>query len=278
VEKKEIEKKNDQLITHILSLSEGRNWRSSLTKTDLSLQVFEKESWLSTIETIFIVGHGTSLATALVAESWFCHISRLHARALPAFYFNNYIEDFLINPERTLVIGISCSGNTTSVVQSLENAKKYGAITICLSGEDEVACAKVAKYRIITDAHLDKHIKVSAYTISHIYLLIGAYRLAVQLGKRNGRLSPKLVNYWQEQLENALSTLRVLPEIFEEMNEICNKVIEVSGANFAVLGTGPNYGTMKEGALKISEFCWKFGTGEELDMAAFAKLILALHY
>lgn len=261
----EINERNARLRTHILSLSKTENWTRSLNMTDESLKLFENEPWLSEVETVYVVGHGTSYATSLNAESWFAHIAGLRAQAVPAYQFCHYADDYLLHPEKTLVIGISCGGKTASVVRSLEIAKDSGAITLCLSGIDDSTCTKMARYRIITDAHIEKKVKVSAYTISHIFLLMGAYRLAVLLGSKNGSLNSDQVAYWGKQLEQVISIMKYLPDLFERMNKISEDILKIGGNNFVVLGTGPNIGTMKEGALKISELGWMFGAGEELE-------------
>jgi glucosamine 6-phosphate synthetase-like amidotransferase/phosphosugar isomerase protein len=261
----EIYEKNELLRKHILSLAERQSWQHSLTMTDESIKEFENESWLSEVETVYIVGHGTSLATAQNAESWFSHIAKVNARAIPAFQFSRYPEDFLIKPEKTLVVGISCSGNTESVVHSLDIANKSGAITVCLSGKNDMTAAKVAKYRIITDAHADRELKVSAYSVSHIYLALGAYRLACVIGSQNGSLTSTQVAYWQEQLDYLISSMNCLPALFDRMGEIGEVLPKAKVPAFVVLGSGPNIGTAQEGALKISEFCWVFGAAEELE-------------
>jgi glucosamine 6-phosphate synthetase-like amidotransferase/phosphosugar isomerase protein len=261
----EIYEKNERLRRHILSLADKQSWQRTLTMTGESIKEFENESWLSEVDTVYIVGHGTSLATALNAESWFAHIAKVNARAIPAFQFSRYAEDFLIKPEKTLVVGISCSGNTESVVQSLDIANKRGAITVCLSGKEDMTAAKVAKYRIVTDAHADIAIKLSAYSNSHIYLALGAYRLATVIGSRNGSLNGTQIGYWQEQLDHLISSMKCLPTLYDRMGELSEVLPKARVPAFVVLGSGPNIGTAKEGALKISEFSWVFGAAEELE-------------
>ena len=130
-----------------------------------------------------------------------------------------------------------------------------------------MACAEAAQYRIKVDAEIEKrfNVKVPAFTISHIFLLVGAFKLAVLLGVRNGSLDASGVDYWQKQLQQTIEAMKFLPSLFERTCEASAAMIELGARNFAVVGTGPNIGTMKEGALKISEFCWMFGAGEELE-------------
>jgi glucosamine 6-phosphate synthetase-like amidotransferase/phosphosugar isomerase protein len=94
---------------------------------------------------------------------------------------------------------------------------------------------------------------------------MGAFQLAVLLGSKNGGLDAAQVMYWQKQLEDVISASECLPDLSLQMERISKSMAEIVGNEFVVLGTGPNYGTMKEGALKISELCWLFGAGEELE-------------
>ena len=268
MDKKAIKEGNQALLKLMLSLSEASNWERTLAMTEDSLRLLQNEDWLSEVDTVYAVGHGTSLCTALNAEAWFAHISKLRAQALPAFQFSRYSDDYLLRPEKTLVIGVTCSGNTVSVAQCLEIANAKGAVTICLSGDsDGLNCVNAARYRIKADVGIEKrsNVKVAAHSISHIFLLAGAYKLAVLLGRRNGSLDAAGVDYWQKQFEDVIGSMKHLPSLYERTCQASAAMIGIGARNFAVLGTGPNIGTMKEGALKISEFCWTFGAGEELE-------------
>lgn len=266
--KEEIKERNDFLYEHILSLSSPKTWLRSLEMTDRSIAAFENEAWLADIDTVYIVGHGTSLATSMNAESWFNHIAGVRAAAVPAFQFKSYPFDYLRNTRNMLVIGISSGGNTASVASAMKLARQAGAKTLCMSGADEdLAIAKEAEYRVIADTKSEKtgRFPAPAYSISHIYLLLAAFRVAVLLGARNGRLNSEDRDYWQKQLDGLLNTMQALPQLYEKTAAAADALMAGGMKNLAVLGVGPNLGTMKEGALKISEFCWMFGAGEELE-------------
>lgn len=265
MEHKEIDRMNEELMQHMLSLAEPKNWKKNSDMITESLKAFENDNWLKEIETVYLVGHGTSYATGKNGESWMAHIAGLQACAMPAFQFCSYAGDFLLKPEKTLVVGVSCSGNTASVVNSLKVAREKGAATVCLSGDGDIKMAEAAEYRITTDAHIESRVGVGAYSISHLFIAYGAYQLAVLLGSRNGRLDAADVAYWRQQMEKTIAAMAALPRLNEEMKAIAGKLNRDTMDNLAVLGTGPNMGTMVEGALKISEFCWLFGAGEELE-------------
>lgn len=262
----EVNKANQALRNRMLSLSSPGAWEKTQSLTQASVEIALKDKALVKIKTVFLIGHGTSYATAMNGECYLSRIARVYARALPAYHFLHYIRDFLIAPNETLLIGVSCSGNTASVARCLEAAAARGALTLCVSGETTGSCASAARYRIVTDAHIEYTTNVSAYTVSHLFLLLGLYRLAVALGEAGGALSRQQAKGWLDGFEETKKALSALPALFTRMGEVCGGLENACPVqNIAVLGTGPNRGTVKEGALKISEFCWMFCAEEELE-------------
>lgn len=265
MENQEIRKRNQVLLELMLGASDRAFWNETIGMTEESLRQIDDDAWKN-IDTAFIVGHGTSLATAYNAETYLSHIAGLRARALPAYEFRSYPDDYVKSPETTLVIGCSCSGNTVSVVKSLEIARGMGCKTLCLSGDGDIGGAKAAEYRIVADCAIEKRGATShPYSVSHLFLLIGAYKLSIRIGQSRGVLTEQKAAYWEEQLEKALGALTFLPELSEQMARIAGDARARGAVNQIVLGTGPNHGTMVEGALKICEFIWKLGAGEELE-------------
>ena len=260
----DIRQGNESLKNHILSLKDPSAWAATRRMTEESLRDAVKQPWLKDIDRVYLVGHGTSFATSENAEVYFARIAKLPARALPAFQFLNYIDDYPLDGN-ALVVGISCSGNTASVVKSLELAQKKGARTACLSGEGDIKSADFADLRILTDARAERRVNVSAYSVSHLFLLLAAYRLAMVLGEARGALDEAESAAWTRRLDAAIGSLSCLPELFDRMRDITASLLAQKAVNFMVLGTGPNIGTMREGALKICEFCWHFSAGEELE-------------
>lgn len=265
MEMHEINKRNAVLKELMLSAANRSFWDLTLAMTDESLANMPNIDWKA-IDTAFIVGHGTSLATASNAETYLSHIAGISARALPAFQFQAYPNDYIKRPKNTLVIGVSCSGNTASVVESLEAARNLGCKTLCLSGEGDHNCAKVSELRIITDCLIERRGETShPYSVSHLFLLLGAYKLSIIIGQERDTLTKGEAAYWTNQLDKALTALSFLPELYDRMGQVAKRARDAGAINQIVLGSGPNYGTMIEGALKISEFCWKLGAGEELE-------------
>ena len=258
--------RNDALRNLMLSASKRSTWEKTLQLTDKSLADLLGQPDFNGIERVFFTGHGTSYATAMCAASFMSHIGAIEASAVTAFQLGQYTLDHIFNPGKTLVVGISCGGNTQSVVNALEAAKNLGCKTLAMSGEgDDLEIVKPAGWRIVTDCHIEQRINAKAYSISHLFLMVGAYKLSIALGRQMRKLDDNMVKYWNEQLDKMIDTLKVLPKLFTDMNVIARDIDKHGYDSFAVLGTGPNLGTAQEAALKICEFCWAFCAAEEME-------------
>lgn len=260
----EIAEKNLLLKNLMLSLAERSAWDYNNELIEGSLAKLDR-SELAKYEHIFFVGHGTSYATALCAASWGAHIARLSSRAVVAYEFRQYVEDIILVPEKSLVVGISCGGETESVRLALRCAKEAGAATMIISGEGDIKCADFADFRILTDSHIESRSGTKAASISHTFLMAAAFKLSVLIGSANGSLSDERVAYWNTCFDEMVGSMSCLPELFERMNDVAKAFDEGGYDNFAVLGAGPNFGTAQEAALKTCEFAWKFCACEELE-------------
>lgn len=261
----EIKSANERLRAHLLSMVNPETWTRTLAMSDESIASFADTPWLRDIDTVYLVGHGTSFATSMNAESAISHIARVHAQAVSAYTFATYAGDYIMNPGKTLVVAISCSGDGASVVGALKAARSAGAHTMVISGEGDILAAPHAELRILTDARVESRANVQAYSISHLFILLAAHRFALLLGQKNGHVDQAQAERWDEQLNKTIETMTCLPKLFDQMHEIYRDLETYGAKNFAVLGTGPNRGTAQEGALKISEYCWRFGAAEELE-------------
>lgn len=256
---------NAALRRLMMTLADPAGWDRTRALMAESLRALEGAEWLAGIEQVILVGHGTSYATALNVESFVARMAKVPARALPAFQFAQYSGEYLLAPAGTLVVGVTCSGNTASVVHSLSAAKAAGAATMVLSGEGDFAAAAHADGRIVTDAHLEVRLDAPAYTVSHMYLALAGFELALLLGRKKGTLDDAGVAYWRGQFEAMTKTLTRLPGLFETLRAVSARFAAGPCHNCCVVGTGPNVGTAKEGALKIAEMAWLFAAGEELE-------------
>ena len=254
---------NERLKRLMLSLAKPEKWKATEELAASSLRAYAADERLARVDTVIIIGHGTSLATAMNAEFLFSRAAGAAARAVPAYQFRSYARDYLKRPERTLVVGISCSGNTESVVKGLEAARQAGALAMGITGRGETKMREISDYLIEADTAVEQEAGMTAYSASHLFLLYSALRAAVLLGEKGG--NAKGLKYWEAQWKSVKKAMSALPELFEKMGGLAEEYSQEEMHNVVALGTGPNLGTAQEGALKICEFAWVFGACEELE-------------
>lgn len=264
MEKEEIAVRNDRLRRHMFALADREFWEKNDRLIGESIEKIGGEG-LEGIRTVYLTGHGTSFATAENGQSIMSRIAGVYTRALYAYELWRYPEEFLIEPGRTLVIGITCGGNTESVRLALKESRQRGARTMLISHDGECSCSEEAQFRIRTDCRVEECADVQAYTVSHLFLLTAVFKTALLLASKNGTADRNSIESWEEKFEDVRKKMDCIPQLFEKMRLLALWYKESGAENFAVLGAGPNRGTMVEGALKICEMAWKFGAGEELE-------------
>lgn len=256
---------NQRLKEHMLRLARPDGWTSSIETTRTSVASIANAPWMKSIKAVYLVAHGTSFASSRLIESWVNHIARVPAVAVHAFRFAEYADDYLLDPASTLVIGVSCSGDTASVVRSLERANERGATTMLISSLDDSEGARISQHRLLTMAQIEKQAGVNAYSVSHLYIAYAGYEFAIALGQAQGTVDDGQAAQWHAAFDEAVASLKVLPALFDEMGSVAAEFGRDRVDVQCVAGTGPNMGTAVEGALKICEFSWMFGAAEELE-------------
>lgn len=271
MDSKEIKRQNQNLKELIFTLADEEEWKESWRLTEACIEKIEKDLRFRQIHTVYLVGHGTSLASARTAEVWLGHIAKVHAHTMPAYHFLQRIDDYLLDPAHTLVLGYSTGGNTESVIGSVQEAGKRGALTIGLAGEKESELAAAGTYRIISSVDKDNAAIPGkefggGYSISHIYAMLASFQLSLALGRARGTLDTEGSEKWKTKLGEVIQIFSDnMEKLFEKMVAVSHELAGTGARDFVVIGAGPNVGTVAEGALKICEYCWDFGAAEDLE-------------
>jgi fructoselysine-6-P-deglycase FrlB-like protein len=257
--------RNQILKKHILSLADAASWEETERLSRASITDIFAERQFRDVTTVLVVGHGTSFATSQLVAHWMRAISRVEATAVYPFMLAHYPDTYLLAPESTLVIGISCSGSTASVIGALQAGKDAGAQTLLISGRQDCEGATVASSRIVTCADIEKSVDVSAYSVSHLFMALAGLQLAGELARTRGGRAAEQAARIAGGTRGFRDALASLPGVFDAVGKVVDDLGMDPTRPICVLGTGPNVGTATEGALKISEFAWLFGAAEELE-------------
>jgi glucosamine--fructose-6-phosphate aminotransferase (isomerizing) len=208
---------------------------------------------LRDIERIEIVACGTSWHAGLVAKFLLEGVARVPTEI-------DYASEFryrapILNG-KTLVIGISQSGETADTVAALQEAKRLGARTVGVVNVPGSAIARLVDGVLAT--HAGPEIGVaSTKAFSTQLVALALFSHYVKAARDGGRLDPK---------DPFLLSLQALPaamtkalQLEKEIERIAQRFDGVNDALF--LGRGAHYPIALEGALKLKEISYIHAEG-----------------
>ena len=215
------------------------------------------------VKKVYLTGDGDSYHASCAAEMAFQVIADVACEPLSAQRFLDYGAAWMrpAAPPQTLVIATSASGGTERVVQAIERAKEYGALTVALTGTPNSAVTQVADRSVVVELpHKERSPGIRTYQAS----LMGMLLVAIQLAERQGR-------YAQEETDRLRQELIALADVVDATTNAiqagCREVADMIAASpiVVMLGSGPSYGTALYSAAKLVEAAGVFTLGQDLE-------------
>ena len=161
----------------------------------------------------------------------------------------------IVNP-KTVVIGISQSGETADTLAAIKKAKGYGALTVGICNVVGSSVARETDCGIYTHAGPEIGVaSTKAFTTQVTVLLLFALRFS-QLKKTVDREN---YNHLISELNAVPEKINVLLKLNGSIEEIAAKFKDAS--NFLYLGRGVNFPVALEGALKLKEISYIHAEG-----------------
>ncbi|ERJ35327.1 Glucosamine--fructose-6-phosphate aminotransferase [Burkholderia sp. AU4i] len=204
---------------------------------------------LSRVRSVLLLGCGTSYYAGLTAKYWLESIAGVPAQVEIASEFR--YRDTVADP-RTLVVGISQSGETADTIGAIERARDMGqelSMAICNVATSTIA--RNAPLRFLTRAGIELGV---ASTKAFTTQLVALFVLAATLGKLRGHVDAAQEAEFLKQLRHlpaALNSVLALePQIIAWSEEFARK------ENALFLGRGLHYPIALEGALKLKEISY----------------------
>ena len=208
---------------------------------------YRAEQQLRSIDSALILACGTSYHAGLVARYWLEAIAGIPCSVEIASEYR--YRESVANP-RSLVVGISQSGETADTLAALEHAKSLGQRhTLAICNVPESALMRSSELRFLTRAGPEIGVaSTKAFTAQLAALLM----LAVTIARVKGRNFPEReILAALHQLPAALANgLRLEPQ----MAAWAAKIAQCDHALF--LGRGVHYPIAMEGALKLKEISY----------------------
>ena len=247
------------LLANILSLGKHAIWQDCIDHVEDGLHTWMSIAKEVNFRRVYIVGCGTSYYAAQVGKYIIESLTHIPVEAHQAFAFSIYTDPALLK-EKTLVIGVSTTGNTESVCKALEFAHHSGAATLAFTATAGSKITEISQTTILTGGRVTVAVKTETYLQS----LICLYLFGLQLANTLGLVSSGVVEDWHNQIHIAEEITHRF--IAEQQDEIVRLADLYSSTDMVFLvGTGPNFGTAKEASLKVVEIAKMYSVCQEME-------------
>jgi glucosamine--fructose-6-phosphate aminotransferase (isomerizing) len=144
--------------------------------------------------------------------------------------------------DQSLVIGISQSGESTDIIQVIEEANRQDALTLAITNDGDSPLAESPDHLITLEAGEERSV---AATKTYTAELMALAFLTAHLSQNQALLTDlERVPGWVEETLNLCDVIHSVAERYRYMEEL------------VVLGRGYNYATAFETALKLKETCY----------------------
>ena len=200
------------------------------------------------IDKVFVVACGTSYHAGLMAKYAIERWTRLPVEIDIASEFR-YRDPVL--DDRTMVIGMSQSGETADTLAAIEYAQAQGAYVVATTNVVDSSMARVADSVLYTRAGPEIGV---ASTKTFVCQLVLMQLLALYLAQIRGALDGATVEVMAKSIRALPDQVEKLLENADDIMEQARKYTDVKDIFF--LGRGVSYPIALEGALKLKEIAY----------------------
>ena len=205
-------------------------------------------------EIIYITGSGTSYHAGLAGQYALSTLTGLVTSLIPASELPLWIPPII--PRKTLLIAISQSGESSDVLAAAKAALNRKMDVLAVTNTQGSSLMKMSQYTLLTRA--DEEHAVTA-TKTYIAQLVAIFLLSLELASGQPFWAKDLAQL-RRKLFNAPNLIMKTINLTESlMRKLAN--VHSDKNLFFLLGSGPNYATALEGALKLKEACNIFAEG-----------------
>jgi glucosamine--fructose-6-phosphate aminotransferase (isomerizing) len=202
---------------------------------------------ISSASTVHLVGCGSASNAARCGEYLFSRIATRQANCVVGSEFG-YLADFL--DARSLVVGLSQSGETIDLLDSMKSARGRGAKLAALVNVEGSSLYRLVEDPILLSAGPERCVLATkSFTAKLGVLLMAAYAARGRL--EAGRA---LLEQAANEIQSILRDGRV-----EQIRSLARRIAAAN--HLYVIGRGPSYPMALEAALKIKEVSYMHAEG-----------------
>jgi glucosamine--fructose-6-phosphate aminotransferase (isomerizing) len=239
--------------------------REHFTEIDASVRRAFSALELESLSRVYALGDGDSYHAALASEMAFGEFSKVSYYPTPAFQFLAYDSDFVPSnfPRDTLVVGISASGGSSKVAESIKKARKIneGVLVAGMVGNEDSRVADAAGRMISVQLpELGRSPGIRTYTAS----LMGLLSLAIRIGEIKRVYHMEDANHLrQEIIDLAYAVDRTFQMAVEPAKIAAKAVRDAKFISFT--GSGPSFGSAYFSGAKVVESAGVFPGIQDLE-------------
>jgi glucosamine--fructose-6-phosphate aminotransferase (isomerizing) len=204
-------------------------------------------------EMFYITGSGTSYHAGLASQYALSKLTNLSTSILPASEFQRWVP--LRVPKNAILMAISQSGESSDIIEAAEAAVGRGMTLLAVTNTPESRLAKMSNHHLLPRSGKEKAVPA---TKTYVTQLMSIFMFSVELAE--GYLGTDELYSTRKRLYEAP---RLLEQTLESLNSQIRKVAEKYKQKnvIFILGSGPNYATALEAALKLKETCMVLAEG-----------------
>jgi len=196
---------------------------------------------------IYIIGAGSSYHAGFAMSYMFNRLTRIPTYTEFSMEFQYLIKPILTKSD--CVIGVSQSGETKDTIESIRLAKDLGCLTIGITNNIKSELANICDYSISLECNNELSVLATKTYVSSLSILA---MLSLEIARMNKSVSNEEYNtIWVELVRIPDRISSFLPHLHEKIK---NYSSYFKFAEFCfILGSGPDYATAMEAALKLKE-------------------------
>lgn len=213
--------------------------------------LLEKMPDFSNYNKIVIVACGSAMHAGLVGKNMIEEFADIPVEVKIASEFRYDEKVFIDN--KSLVIGVSQSGETADTLKAIERAKKEGADTLGIISKEGSTIARNVDFLLYTNSGLEIAVATTKAYSAQIALLS---LISLNIANHKNNIS-------NEEIKNVLKSIKELPVQIDKLlnQQYCEQYKEIAETlydknDIFFIGRGIDYALCMEGSLKLKEISY----------------------
>ena len=239
--------------------------RNDFEKIDKNVRdCFDRED-LKRIQRVYALGDGDSWFAAMALEMAFLEFAGVDYLPVNAMQFQSYASDAIPMdfPGSNLIVGISASGGSVRVLQSIEKVQVISdqLKIVSLIGKVDSSLGKLSRHVIHAEI---PQFDPSPGILTYMASMLGLYSLALYIGEIKGILTTDEVAAKKQSIVGLADGVDQTLAAAMDVGKAAAKAM--AGVDFmSFAGSGPGYGTAWFSGAKVVEAAGVFCPAQDME-------------